>query len=141
VQPHELLNLRHIAKGGEIFFRERSNTKTTQKNNVSSHQSTQQKQKENEKNIVSTKEIFGGWEKLLGGLSSSKEPTAPLGMLAFASFVFESVIKPQSQVRFDCLFHGMTVTIPACHNSVNATYHSVVTVESLKNKRQGQTCT
>ena len=47
-------------------------------------------------------------------------------MLAFASFVYETVIKPQSQERFDCLFKEMTATIPACPNSVNATYHSVV---------------
>jgi hypothetical protein len=129
-QPHELLNLRHKAVDGEVFFTERTNNKTaTEKSNVASspHQPTQQQNMKTEKGNVSAKEIVDGCEKLLcAPPSSSKEPSAPLGMLAFASFVFERVMKSPAQVNFESLFCEMTMTIPAFHDSANATYHSVV---------------
>jgi hypothetical protein len=126
VQPHEKMDKLHKGVDGPIFFRERSNNKPVSKQNLfSSHQSTPKN--EMEKGTVSMEEIVVGCEKILLDMASSKEAnTAPLGVQAFATLVYESCLKQQSPMQFDCFFNGMTATIPPCHNSVNANYHAVV---------------
>ena len=56
----------------------------------------------------------------------NKKPCAPLGVLAYASVVYNNCIKVKNPALFDSVFEGCVATVPLNQSTSNPHYHSVV---------------
>jgi hypothetical protein len=144
IQPHERMSIRPTPEDGEIFFRFRETTRTTnaaatatattitqqqQPHAQQQPQVQQQLQQQQTGDPNTTANLMATAEELAGAYCSvvGSKNSAPLGVYRFSLVVFDELKKtPKTLARLAPYFQGIAATIPSCETSVDATYHSVV---------------